>query len=339
MVAADVAAVAAADGGADRQLGNSSVEIPMERFKLHQFYKPAAPWLMLAAVLLPPPSFAADAGSFPSPQAAVDALVAAVKAGDTDGIVAVLGEEGRELASSGDAVADAATRQRFTTAYDEGHELKGEESARAVLIIGKDAFPFPIPIVATAGAWHFDTPAGAEEILDRRIGENELAAIEVLRAYVDAQREYAEADHDGKGQQYAQRLLSSDGKHDGLYWPAAESEPPSPFGPLIAEAQSEGYRKQADRPQPYHGYLFRILTSQGKDAAGGARDYVVSGRMIGGFGLIATPAEYGNSGVKTFLVNQDGVVFEKDLGPETTNLAAAVTNFNPDAGWTKADSN
>ena len=219
------------------------------------------------------------------------------------------------------------------------HELKEEDGSRAVLIIGKDAFPFPIPIVAATGAWHFDTPAGVEEILDRRIGENELAAIEVLRAYVDAQREYAEADHDGKGPQYAQRLLSSDGKRDGLYWPAAENEPASPFGPLIAEAHAEGYRKQTDSPQPYHGYLFRILTSQGTDAAGGARDYVVSGRMIGGFGLIATPAEYGNSGVKTLLVNQDGVVFEKDLGPETTSLAAAVTSFNPDASWTKVDGN
>lgn len=310
----------------------------MERFK-RQFRRSAARWLILAAALFPVASFAADAGSFPTPQAAVDALVAAVKAGSTDGIVAVLGGEGRELASSGDAVADGAARQRFTTAYDESHELKEEDSSRAVLIIGKDAFPFPIPIVAAAGAWHFDTPAGVEEILDRRIGENELAAIEVLRAYVDAQREYAESDHDGKGPQYAQRLLSSEGKRDGLYWPAAENEPPSPFGPLIAEAQSVGYRKQADSPQPYHGYLFRILTSQGKDATGGARDYVVGGRMIGGFGLIATPAEYGNSGVKTFLVNQDGVVFEKDLGPETSSLAAAVTSFNPDAGWTKVDSN
>jgi hypothetical protein len=311
----------------------------MECFKRPQYRKLAAQCLILATALIPVASFAADAGSFPSPQAAVDALVAAVKAGSTDGIVAVLGDEGRELASSGDAVADAAARQRFTSAYDESHEVKEEDDSHARLIVGKDAFPFPIPIVAAAGAWRFDTPAGVEEILDRRIGENELAAIEVLRAYVDAQREYAETDRDGKGPQYAQRLLSSDGKRDGLYWPAAENEPASPFGPLIAEAQTEGYRKQGDSPQPYHGYLFRILTSQGQDAAGGARDYVVGGRMIGGFGLIATPAEYGNSGVKTFVVNQDGTVFEEDLGPETSTLAAAVTSFNPDAEWAKVDSN
>jgi hypothetical protein len=311
----------------------------MECFKRPHFRKLAAQCLILATALIPVASFAADAGSFPSPQAAVDALVAAVKAGSTDGIVAVLGDEGRELASSGDAVADAAARQRFTSAYDESHEVKEEDGSHALLIVGKDAFPFPIPIVAAAGAWRFDTPAGVEEILDRRIGENELAAIEVLRAYVDAQREYAETDRDGKGPQYAQRLLSSDGKRDGLYWPAAENEPASPFGPLIAEAQTEGYRKQGDSPQPYHGYLFRILTSQGQDAAGGARDYVVGGRMIGGFGLIATPAEYGNSGVKTFVVNQDGTVFEEDLGPETSTLAAAVTSFNPDAEWAKVDSN
>ena len=235
-----------------------------------------------------------------------------------------------------DDVADAAARQRFLTAYDEAHEAK-ESDGRAVLIIGKDEYPFPIPIVADAGAWRFDTAAGAEEILDRRIGQNELSAIEVLKAYVDAQREYAEVDHDGKGVQYAQRLLSSEGKQDGLYWPTAESAPESPFGPLIAEAHAEGYRKTSDSPQPYHGYLFRVLTAQGANAAGGERDYVVNGRMLGGFGLIAVPAEYGSSGVKTFTVNQDGVVFEKDLGEETADEAAAIKSFDPDASWAKAD--
>jgi hypothetical protein len=277
---------------------------------------------------------AGEGASFQSPQAAVDALVAAVKDGSTEKIVAVLGPDGERLASSGDDVADAGARQRFLTAYEEVHEAK-ESDGRAVLIIGKDEYPFPIPIVADAGAWRFDTAAGEEEILDRRIGQNELSAIQVLKAYVEAQHEYAEADRDGKGVQYAQRLLSSEGKQDGLYWPTAENAPESPFGPLIAEARAEGYRKTSDSPQPYHGYLFRILNAQGKNAAGGERDYVVNGRMLGGYGLIAVPAEYGNAGVKTFMVNQDGVVFEKDLGEETADEAGAISKFDPDASWAK----
>jgi Protein of unknown function (DUF2950) len=271
---------------------------------------------------------------FQSPQAAVDALVAAVKDGGTEKIVAVLGPDGQRLASSGDDVADAAARQRFLTAYEEAHEAK-ESDGRAVLIVGKDEYPFPIPIVADAGAWRFDTAAGEEEILDRRIGQNELSAIQVLKAYVDAQHEYAEVDRDGKGVQYAQRLLSSEGKQDGLYWPTAENAPESPFGSLIAEARAEGYRKTSDSPQPYHGYLFRVLSAQGKNAAGGERDYVVNGRMLGGYGLIAIPAEYANAGVKTFMVNQDGVVFEKDLGEETVDQAGAIKSFDPDASWAK----
>jgi DUF2950 family protein len=293
--------------------------------------------IAFAGIWLMSVTSAEEGSSFNSPQAAVDALVAAVKAGSVDQIAAVLGSKGRELASSGDQVADEAGRQRFVSAYEESHELKQGGSSRAVLLVGKDEFPFPIPIVAEAGAWHFDTQAGAEEILDRRIGENELAAIKVLGAYVDAQHEYAESDHDGKSPQYAQRLLSSDGKQDGLFWPTAGSEPESPLGPLVAEARAEGYRARADAPQPYHGYLFRILTSQGKDAAGGPRDYVVGGRMIGGFGLVAAPAQYANSGVMTFIVNQDGVVFEKDIGPDTSDLAASMRNFNPDSSWKKVE--
>lgn len=298
-------------------------------------------WLTTLAAFLVAGGVSAGAAApsqqatYKSPQEAVDALVAAVKSGGIDGIVAVLGDKGRELASSGDAVADAAARERFGSAYAERRDLKTEGDARVVLLIGKDEFPFPIPIVADAGVWRFDTDAGAVEILDRRIGENELAAIEVLRAYVDAQREYAEADRDGKGVQYAHKLLSSEGKKDGLFWPTADGEPESPFGPLIAEARAEGYQRKADGPTPYHGYLFKVLTAQGKDAAGGARDYVIGGRMIGGFGLVAAPAEYGNSGVMTFIVDHDGVVFQKDLGPETSRKAAAMKAFDPDGTWTK----
>jgi hypothetical protein len=264
--------------------------------------------------------------TYKSPQEAVDALVAAVKSGATSGIVAVLGPEGEELASSGDPVADQAARQRFEAAYDESHELKQEGEGRAVLIIGKDKFPFPIPVVADAGAWRFDTAAGSEENLDHRIGANELAAIEVAHAYVDAQREYAAVDHDGKGVQYARKLLSSEGKMDGLYWPMAEGGDESPLGPLVAKARAEGYRRASvsQTPPAYHGNIFRVLTRQGKDARGGAQDYIIDGRMIGGFGLVVAPAEYGNSGVMTFITNHDGDVFEKDLGPDTSAIAVAI---------------
>ena len=289
------------------------------------------------AVLLVPALAAAKQATYNSPQEAVDALIAAARGGSIADIVAILGPEGREVASSGDPVADAAARARFVAAFEEKHEINQPGDTRATLVLGNDDFPFPIPIVQQGGTWRFDTAEGKEEILDRRIGEDELAAIEVLQAYVDAQREYAEADRDGKGPQYARRLLSSEGNTDGLYWPTAEGEPESPFGPLVAEARAEGYKRRDGGPTPYHGYFFRILSRQGKDAAGGAQDYVVGGRMIGGFALIATPAEYGNSGVMTFIVNHDGVVFQKDLGPDTAREAAQITAFNPDATWLKVD--
>ncbi len=272
---------------------------------------------------------------YATPQEAVDALVTAVKSGDAKDIAAVLGPGGVKLASSGDPVADTAVRERFVSAYDEAHQLHKLGDEPLTLYIGREDFPFPIPLVEEAGKWHFDTAAGAEEILDRRIGENELAAIEVLRASVDAQREYAERDHDGKGVQYARRLLSSKGRMDGLYWPTNEGEPESPLGPLVAEARAEGYRPSKSGPAPYHGYVFRVLAGQGKDARGGARDYIVHNRMIGGFGLMAVPAEYANSGVMTFIVNQDGVVYQKDLGPKTASIASGISSFNPDMSWTE----
>jgi hypothetical protein len=273
--------------------------------------------------------------AFASPQEAAEALVAAVRSGDATEIVKVLGPEGRAVASSGDAVADASARERFVAAYDEQNQIRQVGDGPLTLYLGRDDYPFPLPLVSNEGKWRFDTAAGAEEILDRRIGENELAAIEVLRAYVDAQREYAETDHDGKGVQYARRILSDGRTRDGLYWPTDPGEAESPLGPLIAEARAEGYRAGKAGRTPYHGYVFRILTSQGSDAAGGARDYIVRGRMIGGFGLIATATEYGNSGVKTFIVNQDGQVFEKDLGRNTARLASRITAYNPDRSWSQ----
>jgi hypothetical protein len=294
-----------------------------------------AAFVIFSFSLVSAAALGAKQASYTSAQDAVDALVAAVKAGSTDGIVAVLGPEGRALASSGDTVADAAARARFVAAYDEAHEVKQEAELRSILIIGKDEFPFPIPIIDEGGAWRFDTAAGTEEILDRRIGANELSAMKAALAYVDAQREYAAADRDGKGPQYARKLLSSEGSQDGLFWPTAEGEPESPLGPLVVNARAEGYRKKTAGPEPYHGYLFRVLTAQGKDAAGGAQDYIVKGRMIGGFGLVAAPAEYGNSGVMTFIVNQDGEVLQKDLGPNSARIAASMQRFDPDSTWKK----
>lgn len=291
-------------------------------------------------VLAAPASSLAESGigrTFASAEQAVDALMAAVKGGNADEIVEVLGPDGRDLADSGDPVADKATREKFESAYEKAHKIEQHGDARSILIIGEDEFPFPIPIISEGGVWRFDTDAGAEEILARRIGENELAAVQSALAYVDAQREYAEVDHDGKGVQYARKFVSSDGQKDGLFWPTSEGEPESPLGPLVVNARIEGYAAQSGEPEPFHGYFFRILTSQGGDASGGAQDYVVGDRMIGGFALIAVPADYDNSGIMTFIVDQDGVVFQKDLGPETQSEAAKIQEFNPDSSWTKAE--
>ena len=271
--------------------------------------------------------------SYGSLQEAVDALAKSVRSGEIREILTVLGPDGRNIVSSGDAVADALARDRFVTSFAESHEIRQIGDGPYILYVGKDDYPFPLPLVSSEGKWRFDTAAGAEEILDRRIGENELAAIEVLKAFVDAQREYAEADRDGKGPQYARRILSSRGKTDGLYWPTNEGDLESPIGPLVAEARSEGYKAGKAGRTPYHGYLFRILTAQGKDAVGSSRNYIVGGRMIGGFALVASPAQYGNSGIKTFIVNQDGVVFEKDLGEKTRRLVDRMDTFNPGEGW------
>lgn len=277
--------------------------------------------------------------TYASPQEAVDALVGSIRSGSTRNIVAVLGPEAQRLASSGDSVADEAARARFLAAYDESSEIRQTGDGPYILHLGHNDFPFPIPLVSESGKWRFDTAAGAEEIIDRRIGENELAAVEVMRAYVDAQREYAETDRDGKGVQYARRILSRPGQTDGLYWPTAEGDPESPFGPLIADARAEGYSARRARPTPYHGYVFKVLTAQGKDAPGGARDYIVRGRMIGGFGLVASPADYGGSGVMTFIVSHEGKIFEKDLGEGTARYARRINAFSPDATWKPLDSN
>jgi hypothetical protein len=246
---------------------------------------------------------------FTSLEEATNALIAALRSGDQKALLAILGEDGRGLIRSGDPVADRRIRERFVAAYDEHHRLDAD-AGKVVLVVGRDDFPFAIPIVPDGPWWRFDTAAGREEIVNRRIGRNELNAIQVAIAYVDAQREYYARDPDGDGLlHYARTFASSPGNRDGLYWPTNPGEPPSPLGPLVARARSEGYAKHSPNPVAYWGYYYRILTAQGKDASDGAYDYLAQGRLIGGFALVAYPAQYGVSGVMTFIVNHDGVVY------------------------------
>lgn len=280
--------------------------------------------------------------SFDSPEAAVTALITAIRGDQTEGIVKILGPDSRNLVHSGDAVADDEARDRFVSAYDKAHKIHLEGQDKAVLVLGEKNWPLPIPLVKQDSVWRFDTQAGEEEILSRRIGRNELNAIQVSRAIVDAQRDYASRVGASNGiVEYAQHFVSSSGKHDGLYWPTKPDQEQSPIGPLLANARAEGYgeKNQPGEREPYHGYYYRILKGQGKDAPGGAYDYLVNGHMIGGFAVVAFPAKYGASGIMTFIVNQDGIVYQKNLGPETATIARRVTIFNPDKTWTPVSSN
>ena len=271
---------------------------------------------------------------FKSPEEAVKALVEAVKGDNTKELMAIFGPVSKELIFSGDTVADKTGRGRFTKAYEEKHKIVNEGGRKAILVVGKNEWPLPIPLVKEGEQWFFNTQVGKGEILNRRIGKNELNAIKVCLAYVDAQGEYALKDRDGdKVREYAQRFVSTPGKHDGLYWQAKEGEVPSPMGPLAAKAADEGYTRI--NLAPYHGYYYKILKAQGGHAPGGAYSYVVNGKMFGGFALVACPAEYGNSGVMTFVANQDGVVYQKDLGKGTEKIVGAMTRYNPDQTWQK----
>jgi hypothetical protein len=286
---------------------------------------------LIAAVLALAVAVANAQQSFKTAEEAVDALVSAAKADDRSAVLTVLGRDGADIVSSGDAVADASARNRVIEAYDAKHQLVMEGADKAALIIGREDWPFPIPLVRKDGTWRFNTAAGREEILYRRIGRNELSAIQACLAYVDAQQEYAERGIAGNGV-YAQHIVSRPGQKNGLYWPAQSNADESPLGELAASAAAEGYRVGQQRA-PYHGYYYKVLTRQGPNASGGALDYIVRGRMIGGFALVAYPAEYRNSGVMTFLVNHQGNVYEKDLGPNTARIAASMTAFNPDNTW------
>jgi DUF2950 family protein len=272
---------------------------------------------------------------YKTPQDAVDALVTTARSGDQKAALVVLGQDGEDIISSGDKVSDDAVRERFVASYDTKYQIAVDGDSKAILVIGNNDYPFPIPLVRNKdGTWSFDTAAGRQEILARRIGHNELEAIQTSLAYVDAQNDYAAKDRgDGQGV-YARRFISEPGKKDGLYWPTAQGQEESPLGELFAAASRQGYRAGQGR-SPYHGYYYKILSKQGPAATGGAVDYVVNDKMIGGFGLVAYPAEYRNSGVMTFIVNHDGTVFQKDLGPHTAELAERMAAFNPDSSWTK----
>jgi hypothetical protein len=282
--------------------------------------------------------WAADQKSFPTPQAAASALVAAAENHDTNAMHAIFGPEGRQLVSP-DAVEAAQTYKLFVQRLTQRTALVTNSDSNVSLQIGNDGWPFPIPLAKKDGQWFFDTAAGRQEILMRRVGMDELGAIDVCHAYVEAQREYAGQDRMTNGVlAYAQFLRSDPGTHNGLFWPAKDGEPLSPLGPLIAAAHGEGYHHAAtmlsEQRAPYHGYYFKILTRQGRHAAGGKYNYIINGNMIAGFALVAWPAEWGNTGVMTFIVNQQGKVYQCNLGEDTAKIASSMKAFDPDSRWT-----
>lgn len=283
--------------------------------------------VLLAAAPAPKPA------SFPTPDAGIAALIAALQAKDTDQMKALFGAEGMATIVSGDPVSDDADRNQFLASYAAKHtlDIKGET---ATLSIGQTDWPFPIPLARGPAGWSFDVKSGEDEILNRRIGANELYTQQAMLAYVDAQFEYAAGFHDGRRMHvYAQRLLSAPGKQDGLYWPTEAGQKQSPLGAIIAEATAIGYRPGEGPAAPFHGYYYKILTAQGANAPGGAYDYKVGGTLLGGFGLVAWPANWGHSGIMTFLVNQDGQIYQKNLGPTSAMRAKAISAFDPDSSW------
>jgi hypothetical protein len=303
--------------------------------------------LLLAACGCASSAPASQQEQFASPDAAAASLVAALRRQDEARLKQILGPQGAHILSSGDLVSDRADADRFLALYDENHWVQPEVNGSTTLVVGQAAWPFPVPIVKAGDAYAFDTETGKEEILNRRIGRNELSAQQVCLAIADAQRDYVALQANGSDlPEYAWKLVSDPGKKNGLYWPTAEGEPPSPLGPLFATATAEGYGGSgASKPsgaangsgsKPYHGYHYRLLTAQGPHASGGALDYLVNGRLIGGFAVVAYPAQYGNSGIMTFITNHDGIVYQRDLGPGTPRTAPALVNFDPGPGWTKA---
>ncbi len=276
--------------------------------------------------------------TFATAQEAGKALYEAVKSGDKAAMEAVLGQSSASIVSSGDEVQDKNNLEFFTKRFEQMNRWAKQSNGNQVLYIGAENWPFPIPLKNNAGHWYFDTKDGVEEILFRRIGKNELAAIHTCEVLADAQHDYFEQTHDGDSvHQYAQKFVSAEGEQNGLYWKVAEGQPESPIGPLVAYATGQGYGGKHDTPQPFHGYYFRILTGQGASVKGGAKSYIVDGKMTGGFAFVAYPAEYRNSGVMTFLVDATGVVYQKDLGAKTADIATAMKDYNPNPTWVVAD--
>jgi hypothetical protein len=309
-----------------------------EKLDFDKFHWADLPKLAAVAILLtgcfPIRSMAQQQGrkTFSSPEDASNALVTAAQSSDEKALLDILGPDGKRIVSSGDEIEDANDRANFVQKYRELHRLVKEPDGTTTLYIGAENWPTPIPLVNIGKSWYFDTEAGKREILYRRVGENEISTVRVCQELVAAEKEYYSTQHN----EYAQKILSDKNQHNGLYWKAAEDQPQSPIGPLVASAVAEGYTKsQDDAPTAYRGYYYHILTHQGKNAPGGAKSYIVNGKMTGGFAFVAYPAEYRSSGVMTFIVNQDGVVYRKDLGKETDTLAKAMKEYNPDSSWQK----
>jgi hypothetical protein len=275
--------------------------------------------------------------TFPSSEAACTALLSAVQKEDQSALLKILGPAGKEIISGGDEVEDRNSRRQFVDKYREMHRLVREPDGTTTLYVGAENWPLPIFLRRKANSWYFDPVAGKAEILFRRIGRNELETIEVCRELVSAQNEYYAQPRGGGGKQFAPRFLSDDGKHNGLYWKISNREPVSPIGELLALANSNDYATETTQPRPFHGYYYRILNRQGRHAHGGAKNYVVNGKMTGGFAFVAYPAEYRSSGVMTFIVDRDGIVYQKDLGPQTAIRAKTLAQYDPDASWKKVE--
>jgi hypothetical protein len=314
----------------------------MRRTKLNfdKFYWAHLPKLAAVAILLtacfPARSMAQQPGqkTFSSPEDASNALVTAAQSNDEKAMLDILGPDGKQIVASGDDAEDAQSRANFVQRYQQMHRLVKEPDGTTLLYIGAENWPTPIPLLNKGNAWYFDTEAGRKEILLRRIGRNEISTIGVCQELVAAQKEYYSTQHN----EYAQEIFSAEGQHNGLYWKAADGEPQSPIGPLVASAVAKGYAKsQEGAPTPYRGYYYLILTRQGKNGPGGAKSYIVNGKMTEGFAFVAYPAEYRSSGVMTFIVNEDGVVYQKDLGKKTEVLAKAMKEYNPNSSWQKAE--
>jgi Protein of unknown function (DUF2950) len=285
------------------------------------------------------PMFAQEPGqrTFASVEDAGRAFLAAMQAPDDQALLSILGPDGQDVVSSGDPIEDMDSRSGFVGKYQEMHRFATEANGAVTLVVGAENWPFPIPLVNHNGSWYFDTPAGKNEILFRRIGRNELAAMDASRALVEAQKQYFARSPGNSRKQFAQKLVSDEGQHNGLYWHGADDEFDSPIDPLIAYARQNRPKDEVGEHIPFNGYFFRILTRQGTHAPGGPKDYIANGKMTAGFAFVAYPAEYGSSGVMTFIVSDSGTIYEKDLGPDTTKLAQAMTTYDPDSTWHQAE--